>query len=87
MIAYEIEGGRKETSEIRRVGIISDSPGVSVILSDVEVGMGVSRICGWLRITLVIDYTDAGATSVGVAGVIFDAESMRFIAEVPSLAV
>ena len=80
MIAYEIEGGRKETSEIRRVGIISDSPGVSVILSDVEVGRGVSRIGGWFRITLVIDYTNAGATSVGVVGVPFDMESMRVVA-------
>ena len=68
---------------------------VSSVILLVSVSSFLMLKSGWASAALVvgfeslwsIDYTDAGATSVGVVGVPFDAESMRFIAEVPSLAV
>ena len=87
MIAHEIEGGRKETCDVGRVSGITDAADVSVILSAVVVGRGISRVGGWLGITLVLQHADAGATSVGGVCVTFDVEAMSVIAEVPSLSV
>ena len=81
MISHEIEGRFKETSDIIRVSSITDADDVSVSLAVVGVGRGISRVVGWLVITLVLQHTYAGATSVVVVGVPFDVEAMRGISE------
>ena len=74
MITHYIEGGCKETGDIRRVNRIIGAHDVSVRLDYVRVGMVISRVGGWLRIILMLHHADAGATSVGSVGVTFDAE-------------
>ena len=87
MIAHDIEGGYKETSDDRRVSGITDATDVSVIMDAVGFGRGISRAGGWLGTILVLHHLDEGATSVGGVGVPFDTEEMRCIVEVPSFAV
>ena len=87
IIAHDIEGGREETSDIRRVSSISDADDVSVSLDTVGVVREISRIVGWFGVDLVIQHIDAVATSVSGVGVPFDTGEMRGIIEVPSLAV
>ena len=85
MIVRDIEGGRKETSDIIRVSTISDSSDISVSLYDVGVGRSISRVGSWFGIILIIEHTYVCETSVMCVGVLFDAEAMRGIVEVPSL--
>ena len=80
MITHEVEVRCKETSDVIRVSSISDAAIVGFILDDVVVGRGISRVGGWFGITLTIEYTYAGTTSVGGVGVPFDVEAMRGIA-------
>ena len=87
IIAHKIEGGCKGTSDVGIFSGITDAADVSVSLSDVGLGRGISRGGGWIGITLVLQHAYAGATSVDGVGVKFDAEAMRGVAEVPSLAV
>ena len=87
MITHYIEGGCKETGDIRRVNRISGAHDVSVSLDYVRVGRVISRVDGWLRIILMLHHADAGLISVGSVGVTFDAEEMRSSTEVLSIAV
>ena len=87
MIAHNIEGGCKETIYVRRVSGITDAAGVSVSLAAVGFDRVISRVGGWIGITLDFQHAYAGATSFGGVGVPFDAEAMRGVAEGPSLAV
>ena len=84
MIAHDSDGIFKETSDVRRVSVITDNAGVSVRLSDVGFGKGINRVGGWLGITLVLHHADAGAKSVGGVRVTFVTEAMRGVEEEPS---
>ena len=85
IISHDIEDGRKDTSGIRRVSSIKDADDVSVRLSAVGLGIGISRVGGWFGFTLVIQHTNAGATSIGSLGMPFYVGAMRDITEVPNL--
>ena len=89
MITHKVEGGFGETSDIIIVSIIRDASNISVSLSDVVVGRGISCVCDWLDITLVIQHADSGAGAASFCGVCvpFDAESMRGVSEVSSISV
>ena len=87
MIAHNIEGVCKETIYVRRVSGITDAAGANVSLAAVGFDRVVIRVAGWIGITMVLQHVYAGATSVGGVGVLSDAEAMRGVAEVPSLAV
>ena len=87
MIDHNIEDGCKETIDVGRVGGITDAAGFSVILAAVGFDRAISRVDGWIGITMVLQHAYAGATSVGGVSVTFDAETMRDVLEVPSLAV
>ena len=89
MITHKVEGGFGETSDIIIVSIIRDASNISVSLSDVVVGRGISCVCDWLDITLVIQHADSGAGAESFCGVCvpFDVESMRGVSEVSSLSV
>ena len=87
MTAYDIESGRKKTINLRRVSSISGFYNFSVSMAVPGVGRCIIRIASWFGINFFIGPIDAGATSSGFVGVPFDAEAMRGISEVPSLAV
>ena len=87
MIDHNIECGCKDTIFVGRVSGITDAADFSVILAAVGFDRVISRVDGWIGITLVLQHAYAGATSVGGVSVPFDAEKMRGVEEVPSLAV
>ena len=87
MIDHNIKGVCKENIDVRRVSGITDASGVSVSLAAVGFDRVISRVGGWIGITMVLQHAYAGATSVGGVSVPFDAEKMRGVEEVPSLAV
>ena len=76
MVAYDIEGGCKETSDVGSVSGITDSSYVSFGLATVVVGRVISCVGGCIGITLILQHADAGAISVGGVGVPFYAEVM-----------
>ena len=73
MIDHNIEGGCKDTICVGRVSGITDAAGFSVILAAVGFDRVISRVGGWIAITLVLQNAYAGVTSVGGVGVPFDA--------------
>ena len=85
MIFHEVEGGCKDTSDVRRVSGICYASDVSISFYDVGVRRGIIRSDGWLEITVVLHHVDSGETSVGGVHVPFDAELIRGVAEVPCI--
>ena len=85
MISHETEGRCKDISDIIRVSSSSYADNASVSMASVGFGRGISRVGSWFGTTLVIKHAYVGEKSVGSVDVIFDAEAMRGIAEVPSI--